>query len=105
MTTQDVPGIVKIRQRFQTNPIEDIAGAVQAEFQHVSAADHIKPGQSVAVTAGSRGINNSAEIIKLTIKELLKLDANSFIILAMGSHGGATAEGQLWKRWKSEIMV
>ena len=55
--------MVKIRQRFQTNPIEDIAGAVQAQFQCVSAADDIKPGQSVALTAGSRGINNSAEIM------------------------------------------
>ena len=63
MTTQDVPGRIKIRQRFQTNPIEDIAGAVQAQFQCVSAADDIKPGQSVALTAGSRGINNSAEIM------------------------------------------
>ena len=87
--------MVKIRQRFQTNPIENIAGAVQAEFQRVSAADDIKPGQSVALTAGSRGVNNSAEIIKVTIKELLELGANSFIIPAMGSHGGATAEGQL----------
>jgi len=94
MTRDDFPRMVKIKQRFQTNPIEDLAGTISAEFKNVSAADHIRQGQRVAVTAGSRGVNNIADITKATIEELLKLGADPFIVPAMGSHGGATAEGQ-----------
>jgi hypothetical protein len=94
MTRDDFPKMVKIEQRFQTNPIEDIAETIAAEFKNVSASDQIKPGQRVALTAGSRGVNNIAEIIKATIEELLNLGADPFIVPAMGSHGGATAEGQ-----------
>jgi hypothetical protein len=54
----------------------------------------VKPGQSVAITAGSRGIANIALVIKATVQHFLSLGAKPFIVPAMGSHGGGTAEGQ-----------
>ncbi len=86
--------MVKIRQRFKTNPLTDLPGTISAEFSRCKADRKIKPGQSVAVTAGSRGISNIAVITKAVITELMKLGAEPFIVPAMGSHGGATAEGQ-----------
>lgn len=88
------PSMVKIRQRFETSPLTDLSATIAGEFSRCRAYQKIKPGQSVAVTAGSRGINNIAEITGAIITELLKLDAKPFIVTAMGSHGGATAEGQ-----------
>jgi hypothetical protein len=54
----------------------------------------VKPGQSVAITAGSRGVANIAVILKAAVEFLKSLGATPFIFPAMGSHGGATKEGQ-----------
>src|SRR4249919_1846741 len=54
----------------------------------------VKPGMTIAVGCGSRGINNIAECAKAVVTELKALGAKPFIFQAMGSHGGATAEGQ-----------
>jgi hypothetical protein len=86
--------MIKIRQKFDTSPLTDISGTIAKEFSRNGAGQKIKPGQSVAVTAGSRGINNIAEITRAIISELLNLGATPFIVPAMGSHGGATAQGQ-----------
>jgi hypothetical protein len=83
-----------IRQRFETNPLTDIPGTIAAEFARCSADTAIMPGQRVAVTAGSRGINNIQTITRSIIAELQKIGAEPYIVPAMGSHGGATAEGQ-----------
>jgi hypothetical protein len=48
----------------------------------------------VAVGCGSRGIKNYLTLAKATIGALKELGANPFVVAAMGSHGGATAEGQ-----------
>jgi hypothetical protein len=86
--------MIKIKQKFDTSPLTDISGTIAKEFSRNEAGKKIKPGQSVAVTAGSRGINNIAEITRAITSELLKLGARPFIVPAMGSHGGATAQGQ-----------
>jgi hypothetical protein len=54
----------------------------------------VKPGQTVAITAGSRGIANVARITRAVVDELKALQLKPFIVPTMGSHGGATAEGQ-----------
>ncbi|MDP6019676.1 MAG: hypothetical protein QGI32_26650, partial [Candidatus Latescibacteria bacterium] len=51
-------------------------------------------GKTVALTGGSRGVRNIDVIMRATVDHLKSLDARPFIIPAMGSHGGATAEGQ-----------
>jgi hypothetical protein len=88
------PKMIRIRQNFKTNPIKDIPAAVRSEIAKVRPQERISRGQTVAVTAGSRGISNLAVILAEIVRELKKIGAKPFIIPAMGSHGGATAEGQ-----------
>jgi hypothetical protein len=85
----------RIRQKFAAPAVPDIPAAVAAELRRVGVAGLIKPGETVALTAGSRGVANIATIIKATADYLRGIGAKPFIIPAMGSHGGGTAEGQL----------
>jgi len=90
-----IPKMARAAQEFEDTTIRDIPGAVAKEFDKKEIAQTIKPGMNIAVTAGSRGIANIAVIIKETVEQLKKLGAKPFLFPAMGSHGGATAEGQL----------
>lgn len=90
--------MIKIRQSVLGGPapkVDDIAGEVTHELQRLPLGDILKPGQSVAVTAGSRGISNIVPILRTVLDHLKALGAKPFIVPAMGSHGGATAQGQL----------
>jgi hypothetical protein len=89
----NLPAMVKIKQRFDNTPIADIDRAVADEFARNQVHARIRPGQRVAVTAGSRGINNIARITGAIVGELKHIGAEPFIVPAMGSHGGATTEG------------
>jgi hypothetical protein len=88
------PKMVRIRQHFNTNPIADIPAEVRSELDRINPQKIIGRGQTVAITAGSRGIANLAVVLKTIVAELKKIGAKPFIIPAMGSHGGATAQGQ-----------
>jgi hypothetical protein len=88
------PKMIRIKQNFKTKPIEEIPGAVRSEMDRLRPQKIIGRGQTVAITAGSRGINNLAVILAEIVRELKKIGAKPFIIPAMGSHGGATPEGQ-----------
>ena len=88
------PRMVPIKQHFKTNPIQDIPAEVRSELAGIQPHKIIAKGNSVAITAGSRGIANLAVIIAEIVRELKKVGAKPFIIPAMGSHGGATPEGQ-----------
>jgi hypothetical protein len=85
----------RIRQKFETNSIQDIRKTVQSGFRQFQPDRSISPGQTVAITAGSRGIRNIDIITHELINCLKQIGAKPFIVPAMGSHGGATAEGQL----------
>jgi len=87
--------IAKIKQSFVANAIYDIAGTIQHEFQKDEIHSTIKQGMKVGITAGSRGIANIGLIIKEIGKQLKVRGAEPFIVPAMGSHGGATAKGQV----------
>lgn len=89
-----IPKMVKIRQNFIAESLEDVARETRKQILQSKIADSIKPGMSIAITAGSRGIDNIALILKVTCETLAELGAKPFLIPAMGSHGGATAEGQ-----------
>jgi Lactate racemase N-terminal domain len=89
------PNMYRIRQTFEGPTVADIPAAVRAELVRADVASVIKPGQTVALTAGSRGITNIATIVKATADYLRTIGAQPFIIPAMGSHGGGTADGQL----------
>jgi len=90
-----LPKMARIEQKFVDNGLKDIPGTIAAEFKKKEIASAVKPGMTIAVTAGSRGIANLAVIIKETVEQIKKLGGKPFIFPAMGSHGGATAEGQL----------
>jgi hypothetical protein len=90
-----IPRMARASQEFEDTTIRDVPAAVAKQFDKKEIAGTIKPGMSVAVTAGSRGVANIAAILKETVARLKKLGAKPFIFPAMGSHGGATAEGQL----------
>ena len=87
--------VVKVRQTFPRPRVEDVEGTVREQLRKEEIASAVRPGMSVAVTAGSRGIASIDEIIRAVIEGLKEIGAEPFIVPAMGSHGGATAEGQV----------
>ncbi len=88
------PKIVRVRQQFERPRVEDVAAGVRAALERLDLGRAIRPGQSVALPAGSRGIANIALILRTVAEHLRKLQARPFVAPAMGSHGGGTAEGQ-----------
>lgn len=91
-----VPAMFHAAQTFDKAHLrrEDIEETVFREIIHSGMADRIRPGMRVAVTAGSRGIRNVDEITRSIAAFVKSRGAFPFIVPAMGSHGGATAEGQ-----------
>ena len=83
--------LYRVRQELVSNPVTDVAGEVRAQLD---AADLVVPGGEIAITAGSRGIANIDTITRAVGDWLKDRGANPFIVPAMGSHNGATAEGQ-----------
>ncbi len=86
------PRMMRVRQNFPQLPPLDICQTLNREFARVRS--QIKPGAGIAVAVGSRGITNLAVIVTAVLEQLKALGAQPFIIPAMGSHGGATPEGQ-----------
>jgi hypothetical protein len=89
-----LPPMVHVRQKFVTSKVADIGQTVSEQFKRPEIHGKVKPGMTVAVGVGSRGIANIAECVKHTVAELEALGAKPFIFPAMGSHGGGTVEGQ-----------
>jgi hypothetical protein len=85
--------MIKIRQYFRREKILNIERSVKEEIEKVGI--RIKPGAKIAITAGSRGIANIKVILKAIVENVKNMGGIPFIVPAMGSHGGATAEGQL----------
>ena len=88
------PQIFRVRQIFEGPRLADVPAAVHAELRRLQLGRTLRPGQSVAVTAGSRGITNIVAILHAAVEHLRDLGAQPFVVPAMGSHGGGTAEGQ-----------
>jgi len=89
-----LPKVVRVQQNFDATRITDIPKTVSEQIGKLGLQNRLKPGQTVAITGGSRGVANIAIIIRSVVDELRKLGVRPFIIPAMGSHGGGTAEGQ-----------
>jgi len=90
----DFPQIFRLRQKFPSPRVDDVAAEVHGQLAQLQLAGKVRPGQSVAITAGSRGIANIRTILWAIVDHLKGLGAKPFIVPAMGSHGGGTAEGQ-----------
>lgn len=92
-----LPRMVKVRQLMDHShiPLENIPKTVKEELERSGMRNRIKPGMNVAITGGSRGIANIAVIIKAIVDYVKECGGEPFVFPAMGSHGGATAEGQI----------
>lgn len=88
------PQMFRVRQRFDSPRLEDVPGEVRRQLVKLHLEDRIGHGQTVAITAGSRGVANIAAITKAVVEHLQGLGAVPFIVPAMGSHGGGTVAGQ-----------
>lgn len=92
-----LPKMTKVKQLFDTShfPADTIPGIVRENFLNSAAAKRISPGMRVAITCGSRGVANIASITKAIVDTVRELGGDPFVFPAMGSHGGATAQGQI----------
>ncbi|MCD6334511.1 MAG: DUF2088 domain-containing protein [Candidatus Latescibacteria bacterium] len=88
------PKMIRIRQRFEAPVVRDTARKVREELGALELRRRIEPGDTVAIPAGSRGITDIVTILKTVAEHLREIGARPFIVPAMGSHGGGTAEGQ-----------
>jgi hypothetical protein len=90
-----LPDMALVRYAMPTpTPLADLDAAIAAQLRRSEIAASIRPGQRIAIGAGSRGIARLGEIVAALVRELRALGAEPFVFPAMGSHGGATAEGQ-----------
>lgn len=88
-----LPRMARVRQRFEAPVLADIEAGVAAQLRLLEG--RITPGMRVGITAGSRGVANIPRLLKAAGDTVRRLGGRPFIIPAMGSHGGATAEGQI----------
>jgi hypothetical protein len=89
-----LPSMLTARQVFEAPRLADAIGAVRTELNKPAIRQLLRPGQRIAVAVGSRGIHDIARLTRALIDGLKDAGAVPFIVPAMGSHGGATAEGQ-----------
>ena len=90
----DYPLMFRVRQNFEGPRVEDVPGEVRRQLAGLGLGEKVSKGQSVAIAVGSRGIANSRVIVRAMVDFFKGLGAEPFAVPAMGSHGGATAEGQ-----------
>jgi len=81
-------------QQLYGKRVDDVVGEVRRQMQRRNIADRLR-GKRIAITAGSRGIARINEVIKGVVEFVKGCDGEPFVFPAMGSHGGATAEGQV----------
>ncbi len=87
--------VLAVHQTFDTPRVHDIHAEVGKQLRESGIMAKMKPGDTVAVGAGSRGIANLSKIVRATVDHLKAAGMKPHIMPAMGSHGGATVEGQL----------
>ena len=92
--SNDLPKFFRVRQQFPSLAVDDAGQSAREALERSGVASRISAGQHVAITAGSRGIKNIATIVGATVAYVKSLGAKPLVVPAMGSHGGATAEGQ-----------
>ncbi|MCU0593281.1 MAG: lactate racemase domain-containing protein, partial [Desulfobacterales bacterium] len=89
-----VPRLVKVQQVFERLAITDVAAVLRKRLLDSRVLGSVRPGISIGVGVGSRGISNQPMMVRILIDHLKAKGSHPFIFPAMGSHGGATAEGQ-----------
>jgi hypothetical protein len=89
------PRMIEMGQSYPPSRTLDFPSLLEQQFTKSGLRESIKPGMRIALGVGSRGITNLKEIAKAALGVLTNAGARPFIVPAMGSHGGATAEGQI----------
>ena len=89
----EFPRMMTVRQKYSPSRPLDIGAAIKTELARL--APKLKPGMRIAVGTGSRGVSNMLQIVSSVVEFLKAAGTNPFLIPAMGSHGGATPEGQI----------
>jgi hypothetical protein len=89
------PKMCDVIQTFETQQVSDIPATVRQQMEALQLQKVIRPGQTVAIPAGSRGIANIGLILREIARYFTSMGAAPFIVPAMGSHGGGTVDGQL----------
>ncbi|WP_078549596.1 nickel pincer cofactor-dependent isomerase, group 22 [Litchfieldia alkalitelluris] len=89
-----VPKMVKVRQHFDDKKLENLEQDLKGKLNQEIIRKKVKPSMEIAIAVGSRGMDRLVDITSVTVQYLKELGAIPFIVPSMGSHGGATAEGQ-----------
>jgi hypothetical protein len=90
-----LPKMLRIRQTFDGTHLSKPLETLRAQLHQPHGLGRIQSGQRVALAVGSRGIAGIDDITKTVVEELKQIGAHPFLVPCMGSHGGATAEGQI----------
>jgi hypothetical protein len=91
----DLPAFATVRSVTDPPQVEDVHSKTVEAVGDIPAFDSLPAGASVAVTAGSRGIHDMPAVLAAAVEELQNRGYEPFIMPGMGSHGGATADGQV----------
>ena len=95
VTVEDLPRFAPVRYERDQPAVEDVEAATVDALSAVDGLADLPPGARIAVTAGSRGIHDMPETLRTAVAELGSMGFDPFVVPSMGSHGGATAEGQV----------
>jgi Lactate racemase N-terminal domain len=89
------PRMASVIQQFECPRVLDLSCTVHDQMKRLQLEQVVSPGQSIAIPVGSRGIANIGLILREVVAYFRSLGARPFLVPAMGSHGGGTADGQL----------
>jgi uncharacterized protein (DUF362 family) len=92
--TDLMPKMMEVKRPTTRSKALDFRSMVPESLARSGSLGKVAPGMKIAVGVGSRGISNLAEVVKAVLQALKDKGANPFIVPAMGSHGGATPDGQ-----------
>ena len=88
-----IPIAANVRQTFCADMLDDVESHLLRELEENCAP--IRPGERIAITCGSRGIDQYVTLVRTIVRFVRAKGGQPFLVPSMGSHGGATAEGQL----------
>ena len=96
LASTEIPRFVPVHFEIERGTImrDQIEGIIAGRIKERGLLSKLRPGDRVGIAASSRGINNYDRIVRSVVDTLKAAGAKPFIFPAMGSHGGATAEGQ-----------
>lgn len=89
-----LPRLIKIHQKFDAPEVADVPQTLRGQLSNPGVGERIQPGMRIAIAVGSRGVAEIPTLTRVVVEEVKKRGGIPFVVPAMGSHGGATAEGQ-----------